>query len=241
MFLVRYGALLSITGTIAIKQQVFRCQYYAKYCHGLSLTQQCSRKFPTCKLFHTSNLIKSPKNYYRILEVSTNATPSEIKKAYFKLAKKYHPDTNRNDRMASQKFQDISEAYNVLGNENKRKQYDMYGSSSHQSYQSGPHSHQDFSQWQNADVKYTFRSNISQREAEEMFKRIMSEFKNMQGFVQTPSSRAKQTITGRIGGFVFEEAMNSIFKKILKEPGKNDSEFMEAIRKDFTNSKKWKK
>lgn len=68
------------------------------------------------------------KDYYKILEVSKNATQDELKKSFRKLAKKYHPDTNGGDPVASQKFQDINEAYSVLSDEAKRKEYDLGGS-----------------------------------------------------------------------------------------------------------------
>ncbi|KAA5654844.1 J domain-containing protein, partial [Pseudomonas aeruginosa] len=53
----------------------------------------------------------------------------DIKKAYRRLAKKYHPDLNPNDKEAQEKFKDINEAYEVLGDEDKRKKYDAFGSS----------------------------------------------------------------------------------------------------------------
>ncbi len=64
------------------------------------------------------------KDYYKILGVSENATAQEIKNAYRKLAKQYHPDKNKGDKSAENKFKDISEAYSVIGDEKKRKQYD---------------------------------------------------------------------------------------------------------------------
>ena len=57
-----------------------------------------------------------------------DASQKEIKKAYYQLAKKYHPDSNKNDPNASKKFQEVSEAYEILGDEDKRQQYDTYGS-----------------------------------------------------------------------------------------------------------------
>ncbi len=68
------------------------------------------------------------KDYYTILGVSKSASKEEIKKAYRKLAMKYHPDRNKGDKTAEAKFKDISEAYAVLSDPHKRKQYDMFGS-----------------------------------------------------------------------------------------------------------------
>ncbi|MBF0099278.1 MAG: J domain-containing protein [Desulfobacterales bacterium] len=71
-------------------------------------------------------------DYYKILGVTKNATEDEIKKAYRKLAMKYHPDHAKGDKSAEEKFKKISEAYAVLSDSEKRKQYDMYGSSDFQ-------------------------------------------------------------------------------------------------------------
>ncbi|OMO80849.1 hypothetical protein COLO4_23907 [Corchorus olitorius] len=69
----------------------------------------------------------SARDYYDILGVSKNATASEIKKAYFALAKKLHPDVNKDDPEAEKKFQEVSKAYEVLKDENNRANYDQVG------------------------------------------------------------------------------------------------------------------
>lgn len=69
----------------------------------------------------------SGKDYYQILGLNRSASPDEIKKAYRKLALKYHPDHNKGDHAAESRFKDISEAYAVLSNPEKKKQYDMFG------------------------------------------------------------------------------------------------------------------
>ncbi len=66
-------------------------------------------------------------DYYKSLGLTKTATADDIKKAYRKLARKYHPDVNPNDKEANKKFQEINEANEVLGDPEKRKKYDLYG------------------------------------------------------------------------------------------------------------------
>jgi len=90
-------------------------------------------------------------DYYKILGVEKTASATEIKKAYRKLALKYHPDKTKGDKALEEKFKKISEAYAVLSDPEKKKQYDTYGSTDF---------HQHFSQediFNNFDFSNIFR------------------------------------------------------------------------------------
>jgi len=67
------------------------------------------------------------KDYYATLEVAKGSGADEIKRAYRKLARKWHPDVNPGDTAAEERFKEISEAYHVIGDEKRRKQYDQVG------------------------------------------------------------------------------------------------------------------
>jgi molecular chaperone DnaJ len=69
------------------------------------------------------------KDYYKTLGVDKNASQDEIKKAFRKLARKYHPDLNPGDKVSEQKFKELNEAYEVLSDTKKRSEYDQFGSS----------------------------------------------------------------------------------------------------------------
>ncbi|KAK8756701.1 hypothetical protein V5799_000596 [Amblyomma americanum] len=96
---------------------------------GIGKASNCLVAGPRRRQFHvSSSLLK--KDYYDVLGVPRNASQKDIKKAYYQLAKKYHPDTNRGDPEAAKKFQEVSEAYEVLSDDSKRQQYDSWGSAS---------------------------------------------------------------------------------------------------------------
>lgn len=88
------------------------------------------------------------KDYYEVLGVSKKATKEEIKKAFRKLAVKYHPDKSQGDKAAEEKFKEINEAYEVLGDEEKRKKYDQLGENWRSYQQSGAQGGFDWSQFQ---------------------------------------------------------------------------------------------
>ena len=71
-------------------------------------------------------IMAEKRDYYEVLGVSKNASADEIKRAYRKMAKKYHPDVNK-EPGAEEKFKEVQEAYDVLSDDNKKAAYDRYG------------------------------------------------------------------------------------------------------------------
>jgi curved DNA-binding protein len=101
------------------------------------------------------------RDYYKILGVDKKADDKEIKKAYRKLARQYHPDVNQDDKSAENKFKDINEAYEVLSDSEKRQKYDQFGSQWQQyGGQTG---------WPGGSGSRTYSHTISPEEFEAMF------------------------------------------------------------------------
>lgn len=72
-------------------------------------------------------IMSAKRDYYEVLGVSRDADKNTIKKAYRKLAKKYHPDTNQGNAQAAERFKEATEAYNILSDPEKKKMYDQFG------------------------------------------------------------------------------------------------------------------
>ncbi|KAI1292898.1 Mitochonrial uncharacterized protein [Halotydeus destructor] len=112
-------------------------------------------------------------DFYETLGVARNASQKDIKKAYYQLAKKYHPDTNKNDSDAQKKFQAVSEAYEILSDEGKRREYDSFGSGASPGSGFGQHAGQGASGFQG------FHSSV---DPEELFRKIFGDFNNFNQF-----------------------------------------------------------
>jgi molecular chaperone DnaJ len=97
----------------------------------------------------------TPRDYYEVLGVSRTATPEELKKAYRKLAVQFHPDKNPGDKQAEEKFKEISAAYEVLGDAEKRQRYDQFG---HAAFEGGPAGAGGFGGFRHVDLEEALRT-----------------------------------------------------------------------------------
>lgn len=138
---------------------------------------------PPFKTLHTTSSV-CKKDYYEVLSVPRNASIKEIKKAYYQLAKQYHPDTNKGDPNAAKKFQEVSEAYEVLSDEGKRKQYDQWGTA--QDFGSAGHGASSSSGFSG---NWSFQSDV---DPEELFRKIFGDaagfrsgFGNFENFTES--------------------------------------------------------
>ena len=132
------------------------------------------------------------KDYYKILGVSKSASPEEIKKAYRKLARKYHPDLNQGDKQAEQRFKEVNEAQEVLSDPEKRAKYDRYGQYWQQAAAGAPPG-------ANMDADFSQYAGF-----EDFINELLGRFGGMPGGMGTEGSRTYSYRTGNpseFGGF----------------------------------------
>jgi curved DNA-binding protein len=137
------------------------------------------------------------KDYYKILGLNRNAGKDEIKKAYRKLARKYHPDVNPDDKTAGAKFSEINEAHEVLSDPEKRKKYDQFGANWQQFEQSGGRPQDfDWSRWQ-SDPRgtYSYRT-VTPEEFDNLFGGAGGYSSFFETLFGTAGHRASQTGEG---------------------------------------------
>lgn len=101
---------------------------YMKKLHGNRPRSAIDHSSRTTTIKMPTSHVIFPKNYYQMLGVKQNASTHDVKKAYYQLAKFYHPDVSETNPEKSTKFKDISEAYSILVDESKRYEYDKFGS-----------------------------------------------------------------------------------------------------------------
>lgn len=114
------------------------CKRTLQYQDGTAVKQSSgdwSCNFGAKRFIHATGTKQMASDYYDVLGVSKSSSKGEIKKAYYTLAKKLHPDTNTDDADAERKFQEVQKAYEVLKDDEKRSMYDQVG---HDAYEQGP-------------------------------------------------------------------------------------------------------
>lgn len=152
------------------------------------------------------------RDYYKVLGVAKNADEKEIKRAFRKLAQKYHPDKNPDDPTAEAKFKEVNEAYTVLSDSDKRSKYDRFGSQWEQYERTGGRPEDfDWGQWGGGARNYG--RTVSPEEFEQMFGGMggagggfSSFFETLfgSGFGARSGSQFRQTRTAPGGGFGFD-------------------------------------
>ncbi len=109
------------------------------------------------------------KDYYAVLEVAPEASDKEIKKAYRKLARQYHPDVNVHDASAEERFKDINEAYQTLGDPEKRRRYDELRTYGPQWQHAGDMGGANWGQWHDAAGGRAYTQSVSPEDLKDMF------------------------------------------------------------------------
>ncbi|TYP76966.1 DnaJ C-terminal domain-containing protein [Aquimarina intermedia] len=136
-------------------------------------------------------------DYYKVLELDKKATAADIKKAYRKLARKYHPDLNPNDAEAKKKFQQVNEANEVLSDQEKRKKYDQYGkdwqhaeqfeeAKKRQQAQGSP-----FGSYSGSDSGYSYSGNFDDDTFSDFFETMFGGAKRQQGRGHRPQFKGQ--------------------------------------------------
>lgn len=163
----------------------------------------------------------APQDYYRILGIDRYADANKVKEAYRKLALKYHPDRNRDNPEAAAKMKEINEAYAVLSDPRKRKEYDLlrsaHGDEASSRYRQS-HSQQDI--FRGSDI-FQFFEEISKMAGMRGFDEIFREMygKDFQTFVFQGNGFKGKVSVGRFGGknTLFNRVMGKVLRKGIKE------------------------
>ncbi len=169
------------------------------------------------------------RDYYETLGVQKTSTDKEIKSAYRKLAKKYHPDTNAGNKEAEKKFKEITEAYNVLSNEEKKKLYDSYGFAGledgfdperYAGYSQG-YSHNPFEgfQWESPDHHTYQEFHFTGTDGEDLFENLFGgRFHQGTGRRSSIRGRRGEDLTGDLT-ISFDESLKGCNKTVRIQEG----------------------
>ena len=164
-------------------------------------------------------------DYYKILEIDKNSTPDEIRKAYKKLAFKYHPDKNpENTEDSEKKFKEISEAYSILSDPSKKSDYDAFGRTEFQSFN-----------YNNFDV-FTFFHEFFKNNNDEEFEKEFEKFTNN---VNNNNKKPKNDVERRyeeIGRRIRIMNMENGFDKKKYENHYQDDGFSNNFFNNFENN-----
>jgi len=179
----------------------------------------CQNLIPKRYVFLSSALHIANKDFYKILGVERKASSKDIKMAYFALAKQYHPDANRGNKEALNKFQEISQAYEVLGNKEKRQHYDMLGfQQSSGPFRSGAYDKDS----EHADTpfgssqQWSYRK-MNEKDSEEMFHNILRDLSS--------STTGKNSMFGSVILKMFSGVGSKLLQEMIKQQNSSNSKF----------------
>ena len=177
-----------------------------------ALSQSIFKHFVISKRLFSTTVSVLSKNYYEILAVPKNSSQGDVKKAYYQLAKKHHPDRNRDDPKAAAIFQDIAEAYEVLGDEAKREEYDSIFASSTTSY--GFHGKKS----DNANSSYkagqAWKYNL-ETDPLDLFNKVFGDFAaNFAASAEDHSSFAQSNLPSASVSLSYQEAASGVHKSL---------------------------
>lgn len=187
------------------------------------------------------------RDYYEILGVNKDAKSTEIKKAYRKLAKKYHPDLHPNDKESNEKFAEINEAYEVLSDPEKRKKYDMFGKNANfsqgQNFDPSQYGF-DFTNFGNGSYSYTTGESTG---FSDFFDGLFGGFsssgrsngRKFSDFTNGFSSRKRQRLDANVN-ISLEEAMQGCERTISIKSGGSLTDVNVKIPKGMPSNKKLK-
>lgn len=170
------------------------------------------------------------KNYYELLGVEKDCDENDLRRKYRKLAMKYHPDHNPDDPAAQEKFKEIAEAYGVLSDPEKRKQYDLFIASGGTNF-NGANGGFSYSQ------EEIFRDLFNDPQFQQMFRSILTEFQKA-GLRSSPTFVKKSFFNGKgglfIGGlFMFGSLAGKIAGAKIKQKLPERDSFMRSMGQKF--------